>query len=270
MLAVGVAALTLSSCKKDNPTPPTASFTVEISSYDNYTVYVTDYSSYDVTDYLWDWGDGTSETGFQTSHTYSRAGTYTISLKVTNYDGLSDYTSKSVTITAPNSGGNESTTYTQVKITSLILREFPAAPSSGAWDFAGKPDVYFKIMDGNRTTTYYTSDVKEDVSNDDCPLTYNVNYTLYNLTATYNISFYDKDNIDDDELMVGCQWTPSTQNNNHSWYYNWINSSSNINFTLYLSWVTSKGEVVKTSSVDYKNGKWLTDDPDVMMALDIQ
>lgn len=277
LLVAGLAALAFSSCKKDTyvPTPPTASFTVEVSAYNSYTVYVTDNSSYDVTDRVWDWGDGTSETGYQSSHTYSRAGTYTISLKVTNYDGLSDYASKSVTITAPggggdNPGGGGTTTYTQVKITSLILREFPAAPSSGAWDFAGKPDVYFKIMDGNRTTTYYTSDVKEDVSNDNCPMTYNVNYTLYNLTATYNIAFYDRDNIDDDELMVGCQWTPSTQNDNHNWYYNWANSNYNISFTLYLSWVTSKGDVVKTSSVDYKNGKWLTNDAEVMRALGIE
>lgn len=275
LLVAGLATLAFSSCKKDNPTPPTASFTVEVSAYNSYTVYVTDNSSYDVTERVWDWGDGTSETGYQSSHTYSKAGTYTISLKVTNYDGLSDYASKSVTITAPggggdNPGGGGTTTYTQVKITSLTLRKFPAAPSSGSWDLLGKPDVYFKIMDGNRTTTYYTSDVKEDVTNDDCPLAYTVNYTLYNLSATYNISFYDRDNIDDDELMVGCVWTPSSQNNDHSWYYNWINTDSDISFTLYLSWISSKGEVVKTTAVDYENGKWLTDDAEVMRVLNIE
>ena len=274
MLAIATLAV-VSSCKKNDPTPPTASFSVEVTAYDSYTVNVTDNSSYDVTSRVWDWGDGTSETGYQYSHTYSRAGTYTITLKVTNTDGLSDYASKSVTITAPGGGdnpggGGSTTTYTQVKITSIILRKFPAAPSSGSWDLLGKPDVYFKIMDGNRTTTYYTSEVMEDISNDDLPITYNINYTLYNLQQTYNISFYDRDNIDDDELMVGCVWTPSTQNDNYNWYYHWINYDSDISFTLYLSWISTKGEVVKTSAVDYENGKWHTTDHEALHALGVE
>ncbi|MBO4588468.1 MAG: PKD domain-containing protein [Bacteroidales bacterium] len=280
LFVAGLAALAFSSCKKDTyvPTPPTASFTVEVSAYNSYTVYVTDNSSYDVTDRVWDWGDGTSETGYQSSHTYSRAGTYTISLKVTNYDGLSDYASKSVTITAPGGGGDNpgggggTTTYTQVKITSLTLREFPAAPSSGgSWDVAGKPDIYFKIMDGNATTTYYTSATKEDVVNSDCPLYYTgINYTLYNLTATYRIAFYDDDNIDVDELMVACNWTPSTENNNHGSSFNWVNSNYDIDFTLYLTWYSSKGEALYTKPAHYKNGKWLTNDAEVMRALNIE
>lgn len=277
-LIAAVLLVSFTSCKKDpDPVFPTASFTATVSSYDNYTVYIDDYST-NAYDYELNWGDGHYDYTFMTYHTYASTGTYTITLKVTSYDGHTDMTSRTVTISSgsnpggggDNPGGGGSTTPTQVKITSLKLSEFPAAPSSGSWDVAGKPDIYFKIMDGNRTTTYYTSATKEDVSNDNCPLYwYNINYTLYNLTATYNISFWDDDNVDDDELMVGCQWTPSSQNNNYATSYNWANSSYNIDFTLYLTWYSSKGEPLYTKPAQYKNGQWLTSDAEVMEALHI-
>lgn len=274
-----------SACKKD-PVYPTASFTVTVSSYDNYTVYIDDYSS-NASSYEWNWGDGRYDYSYTSSHTYASAGTYTITLKVTSVDGYTDMTSRTVTISSgsnPGGGGGDtpggggdtpggggSSTPTQVKITALKLMEFPSAPSSGSWDLAGKPDIYFKIMDGNRTTTYYTSSTLEDVTNSDCPLIWNnVNYTLYNLTATYNISFWDDDNIDTDELMIGCQWTPSSQNNNYTTYYNWANYSSNIDFYLYLTWYSSKGEPLYTKPVEYKNGQWLTNDAEVLRALNVE
>lgn len=267
-----------SSCKKDVPIYPTAGFTANVDSYDNYTVNVTSnaINAYRID---WEWGDGLYDYDSYSyaSHTYSKTGTYTITQKVTSIDGYTDYAYQTITISSNgggnNGGGNNggTTTYTQVKITSLTLREFPAAPSSGAWDFAGKPDIYFKIMDGNMSSTYYTSSTKEDVSNDDCPLYYtNINYTLYNLTATYSIAFYDEDNIDTDELMVACSWTPSSQNNNHASSYNWYNSSKNIDFTLWLTWYTSKGEASYTKPARFKNGQWLTNDPEVMTALNLK
>lgn len=264
-------------CKKD-PVIPTADFSVVVSLYDEYTVEITNNST-NAYSYEWNWGDGNYDYTSWPIHTYASTGTYTITLKVTSIDGYTDMTSRTITISSgsnpggggDNPGGGGSTTPTQVKITALKLMEFPAAPSSGSWDVAGKPDIYFKIMDGNRTTTYYTSSTMEDVTNADCPLIWNnVNYTLYNLTATYNISFWDDDNIDTDELMIGCQWTPSSQNNNYTTYFNWANSSSNINFYLYLTWYSSKGEALYTKPVEYKNGQWLTYDAEVLRALNVE
>ncbi|MBQ6046787.1 MAG: PKD domain-containing protein [Bacteroidales bacterium] len=271
---LAIACLMVCGCKKDDPVYPRASFTVAVSNYDNYTVLVTDNSQNAVL-YEWDWGDGEHSYTYTTTHTYTTTGTYTIRLKVTSSDGYDDYDSQTVTISSGSTpggggtpGGGSTTTPTQVKITSLYLYEFPAAPSSGSWDVAGKPDIYFKIMDGNRSVTYYTSSTKEDVSNADCPIYWsNINYTLYNLSATYNISFWDDDNIDDDELMVGCQWTPSSQNNNYATYYNWANSNYNIDFIMYLTWYSSKGEALYTKPAEFKNGEWIVSDEEVGFVL---
>jgi PKD repeat protein len=51
--------------------------------------------------YAWAFGDGTTGTGETASHTYSAAGTYTVSLTVTDDRGGSAYSEQTVTTTAP-------------------------------------------------------------------------------------------------------------------------------------------------------------------------
>ena len=51
--------------------------------------------------YSWDFGDGTTATGVTASHTYATQGTYTITLTVTDPQGLTNSTTKSF-IAAPN------------------------------------------------------------------------------------------------------------------------------------------------------------------------
>jgi len=50
--------------------------------------------------YAWDTGDSGSETGETPSHTYASPGEYTVTLTVTDDDGLTDYASTTATITA--------------------------------------------------------------------------------------------------------------------------------------------------------------------------
>jgi chitinase len=56
--------------------------------------------------YYWSFGDSTTGNGMSTTHSYSSPGTYTVSLTVTDEEGMSAASSTSVIITHSGSGGN--------------------------------------------------------------------------------------------------------------------------------------------------------------------
>ncbi|MEE9150640.1 MAG: PKD domain-containing protein [Thermoplasmata archaeon] len=57
-----------------------------------------DLNGRDIDEYLWDWGDGTNSSGMETTHFYNRSGTYDITLKVINEDGMGNTTSITVEV----------------------------------------------------------------------------------------------------------------------------------------------------------------------------
>lgn len=62
-----------------------------------------------ITNYIWDFGDGSTGTGLTTSHSYANAGTYTVTLVVTNANGVADAEVKPNHVTilsSPNSNFN--------------------------------------------------------------------------------------------------------------------------------------------------------------------
>lgn len=120
--------------------PPTAAFTVSESGL---SVDVNGSGSADpdgtVAGYSWNFGDGDTGTGATAGHTYDADGTYTITLTVTDDDGGVDTTTKSVTVSGPNSPPVASFT---ASVSDLALAVDAAGSddpdgtiSSYAWDF---------------------------------------------------------------------------------------------------------------------------------------
>ena len=67
-----------------------------------------------LTNYAWNFGDGTTGTGVNVQHSYSYAGNFTVRLTVTDSSGRTDTTTRTVTVTNP----------TQACATSGVLRQW--------------------------------------------------------------------------------------------------------------------------------------------------
>ncbi len=80
-------------------TAPTANFTSTVS---NLTASFTDTSTDDgtIVSRSWDFGDGSSSTAANPSHTYAAAGTYSVKLTVTDNEGKTGTTTRSVTVSS--------------------------------------------------------------------------------------------------------------------------------------------------------------------------
>ncbi|MHA7240804.1 PKD domain-containing protein [Arthrobacter sp. TMS1-12-1] len=89
-------------------TPPRAAFTQTaaglVASFDGSTSADPDGT---IASYAWDFGDGTAGTGVKASRTYAAAGTYTVTLTVTDDAGASNSVSRAVTVTAPVQPGSD-------------------------------------------------------------------------------------------------------------------------------------------------------------------
>jgi len=85
--------------------PPTANFTHSCTDLScSFTDTSTD-SDGTIVSRSWNFGDGTTSTATNPSHTYAAGGTYTVALTVTDNNGATGTTSKSVTVSAPSTGG---------------------------------------------------------------------------------------------------------------------------------------------------------------------
>ena len=108
--------------------PPVASFTYS-PQYPNVNENITfnASSSYDpdgkIVKYKWDFGDGSKKEGKVVTHTYSQAGSYVVTLTVTDDDGATNTTSKVVTVGEDWNPWNDSDSDGGEKITTAELQE---------------------------------------------------------------------------------------------------------------------------------------------------
>lgn len=92
-----------------NNTPPSASFSSNVVTGNMpLTVNFTDQSTNNPTSWLWQFGDGTTSTEQNPTHTFTEAGNYTIQLQVSNTFGSDSETKNNyITVTSNGGGGGE-------------------------------------------------------------------------------------------------------------------------------------------------------------------
>ncbi|MFJ4275373.1 S8 family serine peptidase [Streptomyces coelicoflavus] len=97
------------------PGEPTAAFTADCSSTEPSCAFDASGSTDpdgDIASYAWDFGDGKTGTGATPSHTYAAAGTYDVTLTVTDGAGNSDTATRSVRAGAPPAGDTPNASFT--------------------------------------------------------------------------------------------------------------------------------------------------------------
>jgi len=160
---------------------PTANFSFTTSGLTaNFTDSSTD-SDGTIASRSWNFGDGTTSTATNPSKAYSAAGTYNVALTVTDNGGLSNTTTRSVTVTAPGGGavalskGVGVASSTASTAANNNWKDFTVAVPSGATNLtvvtsgaSGDVDLYVKSGAQATLTVYdcrpYTSSGNETCS----------------------------------------------------------------------------------------------------------
>jgi PKD repeat protein len=91
-----------------------------------------------IASYAWDFGDGTTDTGVTPSHTYATAGTYQVTLKVTDNGGKTASVTKAVTVAenvSPTASFTSSANNLAVSFNGTGSTDPDGTISSYAWNF---------------------------------------------------------------------------------------------------------------------------------------
>ena len=192
--------LQLVSCSKSgsmSSSPvPAASFTYSGAGMAPANVSFTNTSS-NATSYLWDFGDNGTSTEASPSHTYTKGGVYTVSLKAQGSGGNSTST-KTINITAP----------TSVKIVAFKLDAFPLTKSNGGgWQSGSGPNIYAEVDNvvNNTVTALYKGGYYSSVSLSQLPLSWTLTspVVVTDFTMTYQAVIYNYNALSTNDLMGG-------------------------------------------------------------------
>ncbi len=159
--------------------------------------FFSDSSTENPTSWLWDFGDGTTSTMQNPTHTYANGGTYTVTLTATNANG-SNMTSSSITVNAAPAITFNSLPSTTSSATPLALT---ATPSGGTFDGPGVTFAAFNPQiagPGNHTITYTYDDGTGCIGTaTDNILVVNISYNFVN----YQLGVISPKFVDDIESL---------------------------------------------------------------------
>ena len=146
LLLGGLLALMLVACGgggggDDKPTEPTLEASASFSQQNDALTVIFDAgnSSGTIASYLWDFGDGTTGAGKSVSHSYAVAGSYTVTLTVSDEAGATARQSISVHLTtsniAPTAAFNYSATGLQASFDGSGSSDSDGSIASYSWNF---------------------------------------------------------------------------------------------------------------------------------------
>ncbi len=179
--------------------------------------------------YSWDFGDGNTGTGITTSHTYTSSGTYTVTLIVTDNDGLTDETTKTIIVEAPLEAPTANISSDENSGTAPLAVNFDGSGSNDndgtivtySWDFGdGNTDSGITTNHTFTTSGIYTVTLTvtdNDGLSDETTRTITVDVALEAPTADISsdinsgiapltVSFDGSGSNDNDGSIVGYAW----------------------------------------------------------------
>ncbi|MFT5758644.1 MAG: leucyl aminopeptidase [Alteromonadaceae bacterium] len=162
--------------------------------------------------YLWNFGDGNSNTLSAPSHTYTQQGSYTVALTVTDNNGLTDTAAINITIT-DDSGNNCGDASLWQKTTSYALGDevqFNGKKYQAIWWSTGaSPEVYSQVWK-------FIEDCSDGGSDPEAPIA-KFTYRVTAMQANFTDQSSDDKGISAYFWDFGDQQTSQTKNPSHTY-----------------------------------------------------
>ena len=219
----------LTSCQKE----PSASFsasktTVEVGE----TVTFTN-ATLDGNDFDWNFGDGQTSTSKNPTHSYTSAGTYTVTMNAYSKNGKKqDNATGTITVKNPP---------TKCYITKITFTKFKEDDNGYYWDSQAQgyyPDIYFVFEDEYNNQFYNagSSNRIENVTSAPFNWSWSGSGLTFDLNKKFYVRLYDYDSTSSDDDMGACGGIKLIDYRNYPYPTKIDINCTNMAYTLTVNW----------------------------------